>query len=91
MFPKCLLIVDDSCDSDGANMSHISDHQEDQEHEKNDLRMEEEEGTALQDIQRQIEEAITSIGLSRIGTVSFGKSPLRRSKSVVLCETEVNM
>lgn len=72
-------------DGDGANMSHISDNQDDQEHEKR--KKIEEDGT-LHDIQRKIEETLTSIGLSRIGSVSIGKSPLRRSKSLVLCETE---
>lgn len=73
-------------DGDGANMSHISDNQDDQEHEKR-KKIEEDRGTLL-DIQRKIEETLTSIGLSRIGSVSIGKSPLRRSKSLVLCETE---
>ena len=73
-------------DGDGANMSRISDNQDDQEHEKR-KKIEEDRGTLL-DIQRKIEETLTSIGLSRIGSVSIGKSPLRRSKSLVLCETE---
>ena len=73
-------------DSDGANMSHISDNQDDQEHEK-EKKIEEDVETLL-DIQRKIEETLTSIGLSRIGSVSIGKSPLRRSKSLVLCEME---
>ena len=79
------MISDVSCDGDSDNTSHISDDQEDQEHEKN--KQQEEDG-ALLDIQRQIEATVRSIGLSRIGTVSIGKSPLRRSKSLVLCETE---
>ena len=73
-------------DGDGANMSHISDNQDDQEHQK-EKKIEENRETLL-DIQRKIEETLTSIGLSRIGSVSIGKSPLRRSKSLVLCETE---
>ena len=78
----------DSCDSDGANMSYIGDHQDDQEHEKKKQKPKKEEEETLLDIQRQIGEAISSIGPSRIGTVSIGKSPLRRSKSLVLCEME---
>ena len=79
------MIADDSCDGDSDNTSHISDDQEDREHAKN--KQQGEAGTLL-DIQRQIEAALKSIGLSRIGTVSIGKTPLRRSKALVLCETE---